>query len=266
MHSVRLMLSLNKTPIIRRFFQYLGEIYSILWVDVRLMTRNKLRTIATSLVHPLLYLVAFGYGLGRGISFDGVSYLNFVIPGIVAITCLTSSFNGAASKLNVDRIFHKSFDELLMAPISLFSIVIGKAMIGVVRGLISCFTMLIIASFISTIAITPVFVLLMVLSCLVFSLLGVFVALLAKSHQGLNTFNALVLLPMTFLSGTFFSLSDLPLAVKTAIYALPLTHSSQCIRASALDQPFPWFSLFLLVSFGFVFFVGCIIKLRRNSI
>jgi len=260
------MLSLNKTSTISRLFQFLGEIYAILWVDIRLMTRNKIRTIATSLVHPLLYLVAFGYGLGRGISFDGVSYLNFVIPGIIAITCLTSSFNGAASKLNVDRIFHKSFDELLMAPISLFSIVVGKAMIGVIRGLISCSTMLIIASFISTIAITPAFVLLMILSCLVFSLLGVLVALLAKSHQGLNTFNALVLLPMTFLSGTFFSLSNLPLAIKTAIYALPLTHASQCIRATALVQPFPWFSLFLLVGFGFAFFVGCVVTLKRNSI
>lgn len=243
----------------------MSDIYSILWVDLRLMLRNKLRTVATSLVHPLLYLVAFGYGLGRSISFEGVSYLNFVIPGIIAITCLTSSFNGSASKLNVDRIFHKSFDELLMAPISFFSIIVGKSLIGVVRGLMSCFTMLIIASFISTIVVTPLFIFLMVLSCFVFSLLGVFAALLAKSHQGLNTFNALVLLPMTFLSGTFFSVGDLPIAVKTAIFALPLTHSSQCLRSTALAQPFPWLSLLVLIGFGVAFFVGCMVVLRRNS-
>jgi Nod factor-specific ABC transporter NodJ protein len=222
---------------------------------------------ATSLINPLLYLVAFGYGLGRGISFEGVSYLSFVIPGIIALTSMTSSFNGAASKLNVDRIFHKSFDELLMAPVSLFSIVIGKALAGVTRGLISCTAILCIAMAISPMLIvSPIFILLMILSCFVFSLLGVLAAFLAKSHQGLNTFNALVLLPMTFLSGTFFSLNEIPDALKAALYALPLTHSSQCIRAVALNQSFPWLSLFVLVGFGIVFFVGCMVVLKRNSV
>jgi ABC-type polysaccharide/polyol phosphate export permease len=261
------MLSVENLPVINKISWTLGEIYSVLWVDLRLIRRNKLRTIATSLINPLLYLLAFGYGLGRNISFDGVNYLAFVIPGIISLTCLTSSFNGAASKLNVDRIFHKSFDELLMAPVSLFSIVIGKALAGVMRGLISCAAILCIGVIISpAVTINYSFILLIVLSCFVFSLLGVLAAFLAKSHQGLNTFNALVLLPMTFLSGTFFSLSDLPSALKAALYILPLTHSSQCIRAAALGQPFPWFSLVTLFGFGAAFFVGCMMFLRRSSV
>jgi ABC-type multidrug transport system permease subunit len=261
------MLSIKNVPILNKITWTLGEIYSVWWVDLRLIRRNKLRTIATSLINPLLYLVAFGYGLGRTISFDGVSYLAFVIPGIIALTSLTSSFNGAASKLNVDRIFHKSFDELLMAPVSLFSIVIGKALAGVMRGLISCTALLCIALAISpTLIVTPAFILLLLLSCFVFSLLGVLAAFLAKSHQGLNTFNALVLLPMTFLSGTFFSLSNVPEALKAALYVSPLTHSSQCIRASALGQPFPWFSIVVLCGFGVAFFVGCMVVLKRSSV
>jgi ABC-type multidrug transport system permease subunit len=84
-----------------------------------------------------LYIVAFGYGLGKNVSFEGVPYLSFVIPGIVALTAFSTSFSGASAKLQVDRFFYKSFDELLMSPVSLSSIIVGKALIGVVRGLIT---------------------------------------------------------------------------------------------------------------------------------
>jgi ABC-2 type transport system permease protein len=244
----------------------LSDIYSVLWVDLRFLRRNWLRTLATSLVAPLLYLVAFGYGLGSGITIDGYGYLEFVIPGIIALTAMTSSFNGAA-KLNVDRLFYKSFDECLMSPISLFSLAMGKALIGVVRGLISSAALLGVALFISPLLIvSPFFVLVLVLSCFVFAFLGVFVALVAKSHQDMGNFSSLVLLPMTFLSSTFFSLSQLPEGLKGVLYALPLTHSSQCLRAAALGEPFPWTSFLAVLCFTLLFFSGCMIALKRASV
>ncbi len=259
---------LVKTPTIISKAKYaITDIYSIFWTDLRIMRRNRLRTLATSLVNPLLYLVAFGYGLGRGVNFDGVNYLTFVIPGLVAMTTMTSSFNGAGTKLNVDRLFHKCFDELLMSPFSLFSIVVGKAMIGVVRGLISSAALLIMGLFISpSLVISPFFVLTVLLSCFAFSFLGVLVALLAKSHQDMNVFNAMVMVPMTFLCGTFFSLSQLPEAVKAALYVFPLTHVSQCLRASALGQAFPWLSFAALLSFGLAFLTGGIVVLKKSSV
>ncbi len=258
---------LHKIEVVSKTVGTLGEVYSILWADLRFMWRNRLRTIATSLMNPLLYLVAFGYGLGRGISFEGVGYLEFVIPGILALTTMTSSFNGAASKLNVDRIFHKSFDELLMSPISLFSIAVGKAAIGMVRGLISALALLAVGVAISpNLTVSPGFILMIVLSCTVFSFMGVLVALVAKSHQDLNTFTALIMVPMTFLSGTFFSLSQIPEALKAALYFLPLTHASQCLRAMALGQPFVWLSFLALLGFGAIFFVGCMIALKRMNV
>ncbi len=244
-----------------------SDVYSVLWVDLRFLRRHWLRTLATSLVNPILYLVAFGYGLGRGISFEGYSYLEFVMPGIIALTAMSSSYGGAGQKLHVDRLFYKCFDEYLMSPISLFSLAIGKTLIGVVRGLISSAAILIVGIVFSpTLIISPLFLLILVISCLVFSFLGVLVGLVAKSHQDMGTFNVLVILPMTFLSGTFFSLSQLPEAVKVVLYFLPLTHSSQCLRAAALSQPFPWLSFFALLSFGLVFFAGCMVTLKRASV
>jgi ABC-type multidrug transport system permease subunit len=243
------------------------DIYSVLWVDLRFLRRHWLRTLATSLVNPILYLVAFGYGLGSGISFGGVSYLAFVLPGIIALTAMSSSYGGAGLKLHVDRLFYKCFDEYLMSPISLFSLAIGKTLIGVVRGLISTVAILIVGVLISpTLIISPLFVLALISSCFVFSFLGVLIGLVAKSHQDMGTFNTLVILPMTFLSGTFFSISQLPEAVKAVLYFLPLTHSSECLRAAALSQPFPWLSLLALLGFGLVFFAGCMVALKRASV
>lgn len=245
----------------------LRDIYSVLWVDLRVLRRHWLRTLATSLVTPLLYLVAFGYGLGRGISFEGYSYLEFIIPGIIALTAMTISFSGAGSKLNVDRLFYRSFDECLMSPISLFSLAMGKTLIGVVRGLISSTAMLLVGFAISpTLIISPLFVIVLVLSCFVFAFFGVLVAFLAKSHQDMSTFSSLVLLPMTFLSGTFFSLSQIPEALKVVLYLLPLTHSSQCLRAATLGQPFPWLSLLALLGFGLFFFSASMMALKRASV
>ena len=245
----------------------LSDIYSVLWVDLSFLRRHWLRTLATSLVNPILYLVAFGYGLGSGISFDGYNYLAFVMPGIIALTAMSSSYGGAGLKLHVDRLFYKCFDEYLMSPISLFSLAIGKTLIGVVRGLISAVAILLVGVLISpTLIVSPLFVLVLVSSCFVFSFLGVLVGLVAKSHQDMGTFSTLVILPMTFLSGTFFSLSQLPEAVKAVLYLFPLTHSSQCLRAAALGQSFPWPSFVALMGFGVIFFAGCMWALKRASV
>ncbi len=245
----------------------LSDIYSVLWVDLRNLKRHWRATLATSLVQPILYLMAFGYGLGQGVSVDGASYLAFVIPGIVALTSFSTSFSGAASKLQVDRFFYKSFDEFLMSPVSLYSIVIGKALIGVVRGFISSGAILLVGFILSdTLVISPLLVLVLFTSCFVFALFGVLIALVINTHQGMSTFSNLVMLPMTFLCGTFFSLNALPDAAKGVLYVLPLTHSSGSLRAAALGQPFPWLSFAALLGFGLIFFVGCMVALKKTNV
>jgi ABC-type polysaccharide/polyol phosphate export permease len=140
-------------------------------------------------------------------------------------------------------------------------------MIGVVRGLISTVAILAVGVLISpTLIVSPLFVLVLISSCFVFSFLGVLIGMCAKSHQDLTTFNTLVILPMTFLSGTFFSLSQLPGAVRAVFYLLPLTHSSECLRAAALGQAFPWLSFLTLLGFGLAFFAGSMWALKRASV
>jgi ABC-2 type transport system permease protein len=245
----------------------LGDVYSVLWVDLRFLSRNWLKTLATTLVAPVLYLLAFGYGLGRGVTVEGFSYLEFVIPGIIALTAMTTSFNAAGMKLHVDRLFYKCFDEALMSPVSFFSIIVGKTLIGVVRGLISTAALLGACFAFSPLpAVSVMFWLTLVVTCFAFSFLGVLVALIAKSHQDMSVFMSLVILPMSFLSGTFFSINQVPGGLRVVLSFSPLTHTSLCLRASALGQPFPWLSLAVLMGFGAVFFGLCFVALRRTSL
>ena len=245
----------------------LQDIYSVLWVDLRFLSRNWHKTLATTLVAPVLYLFAFGYGLGKGMSIEGHSYLAFVIPGIIALTAMTTAFNAAGMKLHVDRLFFMCFDEALMSPISLLSIVIGKTLIGVLRGLLSTAALLVACFVFSPLpAISPLFWLTLIVTCFVFSFLGVLVALFAKSHQDMSVFMSLVILPMSFLSGTFFSLNQVPQALQVVLMISPLTHTSLCLRAAELGQPFPWFSFAVLFSFGVAFMMGCLAVLKRISV
>lgn len=243
------------------------DAYNILWADLATLRRRWARYLTTTLISPLLYLVAFGWGLGRGINLNGTSYLEFVVPGIIALTAMTTSFNGAGTRLNVDRLYFKSFDECLMAPIKLHSLLFGKALIGMVRGIFSSVAFLVLAMLIApSIHVGPMLLMGLFLTCLAFSFLGILAALLAKSHEDMGTFSSIILLPMTFLGGTFFSLSQVPIGLKHALYLLPLTHASLWLRAAALDQPLPWASLFVLLAFFAAFVGASMIVVKKMSI
>jgi ABC-type multidrug transport system permease subunit len=245
----------------------LSDIYSVFWLDLRNLRHRWHSLIATSFVLPFLYLFAFGFGLGNKVEFDGLNYLSFVIPGIIALTSFSTSFMGASQKLQVDRFFYKSFDELLMSPIPLHSIVIGKALIGVLRGLFGSLAILFVGFVMSpSLMITPVFLVVLFVSCFVSALFGVFVAFLMNSHGAMTTFNTVVILPMTFLCGTFLSLDSLPPIARDILSIIPLTHSTRCLRAAALGQPFPYGSFLALLGLGLVFIVGSIITLKKRSV
>ena len=159
------------------------DTYTIMWSDMMMLKRRWAKYLVTTLLSPLLYLMAFGWGLGRTISVNGTSYLEFVVPGIIALTAMTTSFNGAGTRLNTDRLYFKSFDECLMAPISSISLLMGKAMIGVYRGLISSIAFLVVALLIAPkFHIDLFFIVGLLLTCLTFAFLGVLAALLAETH------------------------------------------------------------------------------------
>ena len=248
---------------------FFHQVYHVAWSDLMFLKHNFINTVIMTIMGPILYLIAFGYGLRSGETDIGVSYVAFVIPGIMALTSLSGSFASTSTRINVQRLYYKSFDEMMMCPLSNGAIVLGKSMLGLVRGLMGCFLMYAIGLVLAPeLELTPLAVISIVLSCMVFSMLGMLAALLAKSHQSMATFNSLIILPMTFLCGTFFSVSDLDPIFRGILYCLPLTHSSLCVRAACLPGylDFPWISLLVLFLFGVVVFLLSYNMLRVRKI
>ena len=244
----------------------LKETYCVAMSDLYYLKRNLLILLATSMVTPVLYLVAFGYGLGKDITMEGVSYMAFMIPGVVALTTVTSSFTTVANKLMVQKRFYESFDEMLLCPISKTAMILGKSILGIIKSMMCGLLMLAIGYFLADdLQITPALILCMILSCMVFSMLGVAAGMLVPDLPWMNLFNSFVILPMTFLCGTMFSLDALPDIAKDIISLLPLTHTSNCLRAAALGWDFPWVSLCILIVYGLFFYGLCMFSLRKTN-
>ncbi len=238
-------------------YNILGETARVAYGDLCFFRRHILQVIVSSMVGPLLYLIAFGYGMRSGSTGGAdVSYLAYVIPGIVSITTLTAGFASSSQKILIQRLFYSSFDELILCPMHTSSIIFGKSVIGMLKGLIGAFIMLGLGCIIEpSVHITVGLILCIFFCCITFSLLGVMAGLLAKSSPTLNMISSIVILPMTFMCGTLFSTSSLPDWAANIIWALPLTHSSEIIRASALDWTFPWISVAVLLVYFIAFFV-----------
>lgn len=209
------------------------------------------------MIGPLLYLVAFGYGMRTGSTGGAdVSYLAYVIPGIVSITTLTAGFASSSQKILIQRLFFSSFDELILCPMHTPSIIFGKSVIGMLKGLIGAFIMLGLGHILEPAVHITVGLILCILFCSVtFSLLGVMAGLLADSSPTLNMISSIVILPMTFMCGTLFAVDSLPTVIADIIWALPLTHSSEMLRAEALGWDFPWVSLLVMFLYFVAFFV-----------
>lgn len=230
------------------------DICTVFWRDWLVLHRRLAKFILSRMVTPILYLVAFGWGLGRSMVWNGGSYLDYIVPGIVALNSMNISFSSVGSPLNMSRLYHRTLEEYLIAPISSTSFVLGKILGGVVRGLLSSAVILLLAwLFGANLTLSGWFLLLLLLNCFAFAALGVVAALSIDSHEDMANFGTYVLLPMSFLCGTFFSPERLPAGVSWLVEALPLTHASQGLRQLAGGGELPGAALAILAVYGLAF-------------
>lgn len=223
------------------------------WLDLR--TRIA-QVAASGLVSPLIYILAFGLGLGSALDTvitppAGETYLQFILPGMVALSSMTISFGGTTFSICGERLYSKTFEEILLLPVHPLALFLGKMMAGVVRGLMTSASVIVIALFATGNwnFLSPLFLIVLVLNCAVFAGLGVIVGLNVKSLEGVGLLNNFLIVPMSFLGATFFDPQTLPALLKVVVYALPLTYTSTGLRAATylpLSQ-FPWWSLPILL-------------------
>jgi ABC-type multidrug transport system permease subunit len=226
------------------------------WLDLRVRLPQ---VIASGLISPLIYILAFGLGLGSALSVRppiGNSYLEFILPGMVALSSMTISFGGTTFSICGERLYSKTFEEILLLPVHPMALFLGKMLAGVVRGLMTSGAVLLVAIlFTGNLAfLNPLFLLVLVLNCAIFSGLGVIAGLNVKSLEGVGLINNFLIVPMSFLGATFFDPTGLPLLFKSIIFLLPLTYTSISLRSIVLDSlsSFPWYSIPILLVVGVV--------------
>lgn len=236
----------------------LYDIWTVFWRDWVVLKHRMIKFILSRMVAPILYMVAFGWGLGRSINTGTTgSYLDFLVPGILALNSMNIAFN-SLTPVHAERIYHKSLEEYLVSPIKPIAFVAGKILAAVLRGMISSAIIVILAYlFGAKFTITPLFILVLIVNCIIFAEIGFYAAMTVSTFEDMARFNTYILLPMSFLCGTFFSIDKLPLLLHYFIEALPLTHTSTLLRAITHQQDISLLSIGILLLYMIILFAVC---------
>jgi ABC-type multidrug transport system permease subunit len=215
------------------------------------------KVILSSSVSPLLFLLAFGFGIGKNSDIGGINYVHFLIPGLITMSSMNQAY-GISTEINISRFYFKIFDEYLLAPVKRWQIIAGESLYGVVKGLIPVLIVYIYGVFLN-VGMRPgfLFIISLIVHLLTFSLIGFIVALIVKNHGDQFSVNTFVMTPMIFLSGTFYPVEDMPAVIRYIAYFFPLTYSNRLIRSSLLGNGFSFYDFFLLfVMMVVLFFIA----------
>lgn len=213
-----------------------------------------------SLLEPILYLLAFGFGLGGFIpSIEGQSYIAFIAPALVAISIMNGSFFECTFASFVRMYFQKTFDAIVATPVSVEEVVAGELLWGATRATINSTIVLSVVAVFGLIS-TPLFLIVIPLAFfggLMFASMAMCFTAAAPNIDFFNFPSFLFLTPMFFLCGTFFPLTSLPIAVQGVAMALPLTHVVNIVRVVVTGHLVPILGLnpLLLILISLVWIV-----------
>ncbi len=192
--------------------------------EVTRFTRIWLQTLLPPIVTQSLYFVIFGKFIGSQIgTIHGVSYMSFIVPGLVMMAVINSAFANVVSSFFGSK-FQRNVEELLVSPTPNWIILAGYVTGGVLRGLIVGVLVFLISIFFTHPQIHHLsFILLFIfLTAVVFSLGGFLNGLYAKSFDDVSIFPTFVLTPLTYLGGVFYSIYSLPQVWQTVSHLNPV--------------------------------------------
>ena len=200
------------------------------WAIYRFEMARALRTLLQSVVTPVittsLYFVVFGAAIGSRVSeVDGVSYGAFIVPGLVMLSLFTQSISNASFGIYFPK-FTGTIYEILSAPVSYLEIVIAYVGAAATKSIILGLIILATASlFVPIHVLHPVWMIaFLVLTATTFSLFGFIIDLWAQGFEQLQFIPMLIVTPLTFLGGAFYSINMLPPAWRTVTLFNPVVY------------------------------------------
>jgi lipooligosaccharide transport system permease protein len=221
-----------------------GFSFLAIWLrNGRVWKKHILATLIGNLGQPLLFLLALGYGLGRDMApMDGLTYLQFIAPGLVASAVMYSAAlettYGSYTRLTVQ----KTYEAILMTPLGVVDLVLGEIVWGASKGVLSALIMLLTLPLFGVVPSPWVVLLLPVLfvSGMFFSAFGLIMTALAKNYDFFNYFTSLVITPLFLFSGIFFPVQTMAPPIRSVLEMLPLTPIVSLARIlcyGRLDEP-----------------------------
>jgi lipooligosaccharide transport system permease protein len=224
------------------------------------------------LLEPIFYLVALGYGLGGFVSnIEGLPYIQFIAPALVAISVMNSSFFECTYGSFVRMYYQKTFDGIITTPINVEEVIAGELLWGATRSLVSSTIVLGVVAAFGLIS-SPLFILIppiAFLGGLMFSSMGMCFTAIAPNIDFFNYPGFLFITPMFLLSNTFFPFSRFPPALQTfALAVLPLVHQVTLTRGLMLGnlESLLLLSIIWIAAVTIFFFILSINLMKRRLI
>ena len=198
---------------------------------------DALRTIFPPLVSACLFLYIFGVTIGQriDISLEGITYLEFILPGLMTMHLVASAYENTSASLFIGR-WHNHIQEILLAPLSYIEIVLGLLAGGVMRGIIVSLSIYLISIFHGITLIHNPYLLIyfIVTIAIIFSCAGMIGALWAENFSFLNLWNIYLTTPLILLGGVFHPMKMLPPIIKNISKFNPFFYLVQGMRYSVI--------------------------------
>lgn len=226
---------------------------SIYFFEMARTRRTLLQSVVSPVISTSLYFIVFGAAVGSRIQeIEGVSYGAFITPGLIMLTLLTQCIGNGSFGIYFPK-FTGTIYELLSSPVSMTEIVLGYVGAAATKGMMIGLIILATASFFVHVSIAHPIVMLLffVLTAVTFSLFGFIIGIWAKDFEQLNLIPMLVIPPLVFLGGSFYSVNMLPPFWQAVSHFNPVLYLISGFRWSFFEiaDVNPWISFTIIVGF-----------------
>lgn len=239
---------------------------AVLWREMVLLWKKtgKFGYVFSTLLFPLVYLFSFGLGLGGRFPMDG-GYTAFLVGGIAGITVMLNSFQQTALSVSVGRLHFRTFQILIMSPVSPVQIVLGIVAAGVLRGVVAGVVILgVAAAVFGGVVFSGPALAGMLLGSFCFAVMGMVAGMAVQEADEISLINNFLITPMVFFGGSFFPLSNLPEWLSSLMATLPIAALNKMLRATSWSMEVAWGAGTMLLP-AIAFFFWNIRLIKRYS-
>ena len=234
---------------------------TLAWAQVRRILRIWIQTILPPAITTALYFLIFGQLIGSRIGgmpgYEGLTYIEFMVPGLIMLSVITNSYANVASAFYGTK-FQKAMEEIIISPMPNWIILIGFLIGGIARGMLVGFVVVLTSLFFVQVTIDNIFltVISIVLTSILFSILGLLNGIYAKTFDDVSIIPTFVLTPLIYLGGIFYSIDILSSEWQFISQLNPILYIVNFFRFAMLgvSEINPITGMVLILVFTFVFF------------